>query len=373
MDADNEGQQAFLARMKASINQRRNNPFSDNVGYAIVNPEQDKTLLMREVDQMNEDEILSLFPQFKDDITSIRLFPPIPGTRGFCFIEFKDAMTAIRAFTYRHRSTFMYRGTPKKCNLQRPTKGKPADDEVKWAKYQERQRRNDGKTEFDSTPRRMSFMPGQPGPHSQDDQGAVQTVPFTQVLQGLSKASRDDPADNSRGQASSTDDNQGASPPPSDSKPKEEHREESPRRERPREDSSRDRDRQEARRASPDRRRSPPPPRDSRRDDSRKDDRRSGDSRRPLDSLDRDPFRAPARRSPPREDRGYRNPFLDERRNDDRRGDDRRSGSDRRPSYDRRDPFADRGRDSRDDDHDDRKRRRVDDDDHKRGSSRDYR
>eukprot|EP00668_Euglena_longa_P038456 GGOE01049464.1.p1 GENE.GGOE01049464.1~~GGOE01049464.1.p1 ORF type:complete len:429 (+),score=56.30 GGOE01049464.1:39-1325(+) len=179
MDGESEGQQAFLARMRASQSARK-----QNADYAVVNPQQEKTLLIREVDQMTEDEILALFhPTFKDDIESIRLFPPIPGTRGFAFVEFKDAMAAIRAFTSKHRSMFTYRGVQKKLNLSRPTKGKPDDDQSKWARYEERLKQNHGRAGADSTPRRMAFSKGvavAPTPP-----GAVHTVPFTEVFRAL--------------------------------------------------------------------------------------------------------------------------------------------------------------------------------------------
>eukprot|EP00667_Euglena_gracilis_P011006 EG_transcript_11233 len=134
---------------------------------------------------MTEDEILALFhPTFKDDIESIRLFPPIPGTRGFAFLEFKDAMSAIRAFTSKHRTMFTYRGVQKKLNLSRPTKGKPDDDQSKWEKYEERLRQSNGRPgAADSTPRRMTFSKGvavAPRPP-----GAVQTVPFAEVFRAL--------------------------------------------------------------------------------------------------------------------------------------------------------------------------------------------
>jgi len=90
MDQDMDGLHAFLERAKASRNQRKLgevSPFNPNPGYPRVNPKHESSLLLREIDDMDEDQILSIFyPQFKDDIVGIRIFPPIPGTRGFCFL-----------------------------------------------------------------------------------------------------------------------------------------------------------------------------------------------------------------------------------------------------------------------------------------------
>eukprot|EP00667_Euglena_gracilis_P014163 EG_transcript_14673 len=330
MDVDTDGQERFYARVKQAQSQRRM-----NADYAVVDRQQENTLLLREVDDMKEDDILNIFaPKLKDEVVSIRLFPPIPGTRGFAFIEFKDPIVAIRAFTVKHRGTFMYRGTPKKINLSRPTKGKP-EEEWKWDKVLEQRA---GKADFDNTPRRINFTKGTvtsstpiTAPGGGEAASQVQTVPFSEVLKAVN--SQDKKEDRPADAADAAD---------ADSRKR--SREEEPPRDRLTSES-----RASARGGSPSRRRSPPrisPPR--RRSPPR-------DSRRPSD----DPFRAPRDRyrSPPRDDRrgSSSRDFGDRRseRRDDR--DPRRDSFDDRRS-DRRDPFDERR--GRDDDLDDRKRRR---------------
>jgi hypothetical protein len=165
-------------------------PHNSNPGYAIVHPNHAATLLLRDIDDMSEEDVLQIFmPNFKDDIAGIRLFPPIPGTRGFAFIDFKDPIGAIRGFTLKQRATIMYRGNAKKIHLSRVTKGTTSDTESKWMKYQERSKRNDGKP--DSTPRRMAVNPTAGAfKNTGGDQvfnETVTTVPFSAISNALEK------------------------------------------------------------------------------------------------------------------------------------------------------------------------------------------
>eukprot|EP00668_Euglena_longa_P029330 GGOE01036676.1.p1 GENE.GGOE01036676.1~~GGOE01036676.1.p1 ORF type:complete len:401 (+),score=30.00 GGOE01036676.1:38-1204(+) len=376
-DSPEESLATFLARAKQASNQRKY-----NADYALVNPNHDKTLLMREVDQMNEDEILSIFyPNYKDDIVGIRLFPPIPGTRGFCFLDFKDASSAIRAFSCKHRQTISYKGTPKKLNLSRVTKGTTTDDESKWLKYQDRIKRNAGRVEFDSTPRRMALTPSGRKPADDAQPTDVQTVPFSEITKAQASSSSHD-AEASPTPASPTDkpaaEGESTARPPAREMTAERDRDRAGLEER------RPRDASTERRRSPGRTRSPPrprsPPRDRRPADRNPFDNRRGDDRRDeRRPADRDPFSDPRDR---RDDRRYDDrrgsDRRDDRRTDDRRPDSRRDPFDeRRPSssYDsRRETHDERGSRARDvrDDYDDRKRRRLDDNDEHRGrSSRD--
>eukprot|EP00669_Euglena_mutabilis_P002737 TRINITY_DN13450_c0_g1_i1.p1 TRINITY_DN13450_c0_g1~~TRINITY_DN13450_c0_g1_i1.p1 ORF type:complete len:332 (-),score=49.56 TRINITY_DN13450_c0_g1_i1:189-1163(-) len=323
MEVPGEDALVYLHRMKASANQRKKDAEKDE--SAKDDPMQQRTLLLREVDTMNEEDITKIFhPQFKDSIVSIRLYPPIPGTRGFAFIEFNDPPTAIRAMTLRHRTMYNYRGVPKKLFLTRVTQFKQ-EDEMKWRKHEDRGPRGG---QNDSTPRRIHFTKtGQP--YRPGDQSApapfntpVQTVPFSEIQARQANAPEGDargPPDN-RGPSRdddgprSGDRRQERSPPP-------------------------------RRRDSPDRRRSPPR-RDSRDRSDRSRTRDRGDDRR--DSRDRRDHR---------ESRDRSFDFRDREPREDRHSRDRASSS------------VDRRRESRDDDYD-RKRRREDDDDTYRSAPR---
>jgi hypothetical protein len=140
---------------------------------------QERVLLVRNIDHMSKEEITAAFsPDFQASLLAVRVFPPAAEARGFAFIEFQDAQTALRAFTLRHRATIQHHGAPKRLLLAKVTgrgrhpltlKTEPAelgDGVAKGSKvadplaHRHVERLGDGRGSLSSVPRDPSPLPG---------------------------------------------------------------------------------------------------------------------------------------------------------------------------------------------------------------------